>query len=255
MALLVSLGAAAVVLPAGLDEVARLFATGRYDQARALDPAEMSHGRPGEATLWAMQLAREPREALRDARGLAEDDHLPLAVRTRAALDAATIAFAQDRPGDALEILLPFLKERNQREPVTGDVPLLAGIAARTLRMPADARRYLERIDADDPAYAAARYQLGRLALDAGEHARALEAFRDAAAATGGKDLLAEAGRWQALRHLGRAAEALSVEQKILRQAPSSLAAVEVRATLARAGGRSPVPGAGGRAGAGSKPR
>ncbi len=163
-------------------------------------------------------------------------------MRTRAALDAAAVALAQDRPAAALEFLQPLLDDDRDRALLPSEVFLLAGTAARALRLPAEARRYLEMARASDPAYGAAQYQLGRIALDTGEAGRADEAFRAASAAAGGADLLADAGRWQALRRLGRAAEALAVAQKILRRAPSSLAAMEVRAALAREGEKTPAP-------------
>lgn len=227
-----------VALSATLDEVARLFRTGRYAQARALSPAEVRSGRPGEAALWGLQLADEPRLALRLARELMADDGAPLAVRSRAALDAAAVALGQDRPAVALEFLQPLLADDRDRALVPREVCLLAGTAARALRMHAEARRYLELVPAGDPAYGAAQYQLGRLALDTGEFKRAADTFQNAAAVAGGGDLLADAGRWQALRRLGRAAEAQSILQKVLSQGPSSLAAMEIRSALHREGGQ-----------------
>ncbi len=165
-----------------------------------------------------------------------------MSVRARAALDAAAIVLAQDRPAAALEFLRPLLEDDRDRGLIPGEVFLLAGMAARALRMHAEARRYLELTSAADPAYGAAQYQLGRIALDTGEFKRAADAFQAAAAAAGGANLLADAGRWQALRRLGRAAEAQSLAQKIMRHAPSSLAAMEIRATLNREGGASPAP-------------
>jgi tetratricopeptide (TPR) repeat protein len=232
---------ASAARPAALAEVARLFLAGQYAQARALDPANVASGRHGEGALWGMQLAGDPRQALRLARDLAGDDHLPQAGRVRAAVDAATIALAQGRPAAALEFLQPLTKDDRGRAVVPGEVHLLAGIAARALRMNSQASQDFGLVGADDPAYGAAQYQLGRLALDAGEFERAAEAFQTAAAVAGGTDPLADAGRWQALRRLGRAAEALTLAQKILRRAPASLAAMEVRATLAREGQAGPV--------------
>jgi tetratricopeptide (TPR) repeat protein len=237
-----SLFGASIALAAALDEVSRLFRAGRYDQARALSPAELSSGRQGEAVLWGLQLADKPREALRLATELAQDGHLPLAVRVRAALDAATVALAQDRPDAALEFLRPLIDDHRERVLIPSEVFLLAGTAARSLRMHAEARRYLELATAADPAYGAAQYQLGRIALDTGEFKRAAEAFEAASVAADGADLMADAGRWQALRRLGRAAEAQSVAQKVLRRAPSSLAAMEIRAALYREGEKAPEP-------------
>jgi tetratricopeptide (TPR) repeat protein len=233
---------ASVALPAALDEVARLFRAGRYNQARALDPAELSSGRHGEAALWGLQLAATPREALRLARDLAADGHLPVAVRARAALDGAAVALAQDRPAVALEFLQPLIDDQRDRAMIPGEVFLLAGTAARSLRLHADACRYLELVSPADPALGAAQCQLGRIALDTGEFKRAAAAFEAAAAAARGADLMAEAGRWQALSRLGRAAEAQAVAQKVLRRAPSSLAAMEIRASLQRAGEPPPAP-------------
>jgi tetratricopeptide (TPR) repeat protein len=225
-----------------LNEVSRLFCAGRYDQARALDPAGLSSGRQGEAALWGLQLADRPREALRLATELARDGHLPLPVRVRATIDAATVALAQDRPDAALEFLRPLIEDHRERVLVPSEVFLLAGTAARSLRMHAEARRYLEMTTAADPAYGPAQYQLGRIALDTGEFKRAAEAFEAASVAADGADLMADAGRWQALRRLGRAAEAQSIARKILRRAPSSLAAMEIRAALYREGEKAPAP-------------
>ncbi len=51
LVVLASLLGASVVLPAALDEVARLFRAGRYDDARALRPDAVASGRDGEAAL------------------------------------------------------------------------------------------------------------------------------------------------------------------------------------------------------------
>jgi tetratricopeptide (TPR) repeat protein len=81
----------------------------------------------------------------------------------------------------------------------------------------------------DDPAFVAARELLGRIGLESGDSELALRYFESAQRRVEGAeepDLLA--GRWRALRLLGRDSEAREIAARLLRDHPASLAAMEV---------------------------
>ncbi len=222
-------GAAAAALATSYDELALLFASGDFSQARDVDVAQVEGGARGEASLWRLRLTTDAAEAASIATELADDTTLPLAIRVQAALDGATIAQAGGRSRTALQLLLPIL-DNGDPQTLPGAVYYWAGVAARGVGLQQRAREYFASVKPGDPAFVDARYQLGRIGLESGEDELALRYFESA-----GRDRVAiarpelDAGRWQALRLLGRDVEARELAESIISNAPASLAALEVQ--------------------------
>ena len=231
--LLVLLAAAAVLLSAtwvrgSLGEVADLFRQGRYLDARQVMSTEPGgDGAPVADRIWRQRLQTEPDRAYELALDQVRDRELPTSLRVQAALDGANIELARRRPEAAWQLLQPLLEVEVDNLP--GDVYLLAG---RTLRLAGDrqrAREMLASVRPEDPAFASARELLGRIGLESGDSDLALRYFESAERHVEGAaraDLLA--GRWQALRLLGRDVEARDAAARLLREHPGSLAAMEV---------------------------
>jgi tetratricopeptide (TPR) repeat protein len=224
-----------VALAQGLfGDVAEHFRQGRYDVAReTLATAAASQGEPGEARLWQQRLATDPAAAHDLALQIVRDRGVPFPRRVQAGLDGAAAALAGSRPEAAWLLLQPLLDQSDATLP--GEVHLLAGQA---LRMAGDrqrAREMLASVRPEDPAFAAARSLLGRIGLESGDHELALRYFESAERRLGAgerPELLAE--RWQALRLLGRDLEARDAAEALLRDHPTSLAALELSELLRR---------------------
>jgi len=211
-----------------LGDVIDLFRNARYAEARAALAGSAHAGAdPAEVRLWEQRLATAPDRAQTLALAQVRDRDLPTHLRVQAGLDAASLAIARRRTEDAWQLLQPLLELPADALP--GEVFLLAG---QTLRLAGDrqrAREMLASVRPEDPAFAAARGLLARIGLESGDHELALR-YVESAARRGDPGLEAEvlAGRWQALRRLGRTLEARAVAEQLLRDHPSSLAALEV---------------------------
>lgn len=231
--LIALLAAAAVLLSAAwvsgsLGEVADLFRQARYREAREAMTAEPSGAAaPAADRIWRQRLQTDPERAYELALDQVRDRELAPALRVQAALDGAAIEVAGRRPDAAWLLLQPLLELDPENLP--GEIYLLAG---QTLRLAGDrqrAREMLASVRPEDPAFAAAREMLGRIGLETGDSELALRYFESAQRQVGGStrpDLLA--GRWQALRLLGRDVEAREAAAQLVRDHPASLAAMEV---------------------------
>jgi len=211
-----------------LQDVLDLFALARYPQARdQLAAVAAGSGAPGEVQLWQQWLATDPDQAADLALQIVRDRQAPLAVRLNAGIDGASLAIGRQRPDVAWQLLKPLLDLSPEAMP--GEVHLLAGQALRAAGDLQRAREMLATVRPDDPAFAAARSLLGRMGLEAGDHELALNYF-ELAARRVDPAALPElmAGRWQALRLLGRDLEARDLAEQLLREHPESLAAMEV---------------------------
>jgi hypothetical protein len=210
-----------------LGEVAELFRATRYDAARETLAGEPEGDDPGARQLWQQRLAEDPDEAYDLALDLVRDRSQPQERRLQAALDAAAISLTRQRPEAAWQVLAPLLELMPESLP--GEAYLLAGRTQRLVGNRQRAREMLASVRPDDPAFVAARNLLGRIGLEAGDNELALRYFESAARhgdAQAGPELLA--GRWQALRLLGRDVEARETAERLRRNHPTSLAALEV---------------------------
>lgn len=217
-----------VLAARGLDEVAAAFRGGRYGDARqALAAASGDGGGLAEVRLWQQRLSTDPDQAIDLAMQTVRDRQSSVSLRVQAGLDGAAIALARQRPDLAWPLLKPLLDLPSADLP--GDVYLLAGQALRAAGDLQRAREMLASVRPDDPAFSAARTMLGRLGLETGDVELALNYFElaerrvDPAARP---DLLA--GRWHALRQLGRDIEARDLAARLMRDHPGTLAAMEV---------------------------
>ena len=211
-----------------LGEVADLFRRGRYAEAREVLNAEPSGSQaPASDRIWRQRLQTDPDRAYELALDQIRDRELPTPIRIQAALDGTANELARQRPEAAWQLLQPLLALETEGLP--GELYLLAG---QTLRLAGDrqrAREMLASVRPEDPAFAAARELLGRIGLEDGDSELALRYFESAQRHLEGparSDLLA--GRWQALRRLGRDVEARDTAAQLLRDFPASLGAMEV---------------------------
>jgi hypothetical protein len=91
----------------------------------------------------------------------------------------------------------------------------------------------LASVRATDPAFPAARYELGRIGLRSGDTALALRYFESAGRHADAVHLPALLlGRWEALRANGQWDEATGVERELTRAHPQSLAVLVLRDLL-----------------------
>jgi len=228
------LGLPLAVAVTALDEVAELFRLARYREARqVLVATAAGSAGPGEVRLWQQRLTTDPTQAAELALQLVRDRGVPLPLRIQAGIDGAALALGRQQPDAAWQLLKPLLDLSPDGLP--GDVYLLAGQSLRMAGDPQRAREMLASVRPDDPAFAAARALLGRIGLESGDLELALNYFELAARRV---DTAAQpellAGRWQALRLLGRDLEARDLADQLLRDHPGSLAAMEVFEQLRR---------------------
>jgi tetratricopeptide (TPR) repeat protein len=221
----------AVVAATGSQEIAALFESGAYEEAQQAIDRTGEFARPGEETLWRMQLLDDPDAALTLARDAIAANAMPDAPRVAAALLAARIAYGRARYPETLRTLLPLFDELDAGA-IPGAAFVLAGLAYRAVGHPQRAREMFATVRPDDPAFARARYLLGLVALESGDSALALRYFDSAE--TVGADLRPDllAGRWRALRSAQETEEAEHVRTQLLEEAPLSLAALTVRSDV-----------------------
>lgn len=225
--LLVAVLAALPALGA-LDSVTELFQAARYGEARnALE--EGNEGlRAGEATLWQARFADDPDKALVILREGLQDKRLPDEVRIRLTLESADIEYGLGRYQSCLKALSPLLAE--DQAVVPGEAFLKAGLSCRALGSLQQAREMLASVKPGDPAFLAARYYLGDIALEQNDPALALRYFDAAVREAGsGSGHRVAGGKWRALMGEGRDEEALELESSLAREAPGSLAMLEIQ--------------------------
>lgn len=227
--LLAAGGLLAVVLPswAGFGTVADLFREGRYQEARQTLQAGGEGARPGEDILWNSRLAGSVDEALAELERARGGRDLPPAVRQRIALEMAEIHFARGDFRNCLADLEPVLDQG--QESVPGEAYLLAGLTYRLVGQLQSAREMFASVRPADPAFAQARYHLGDIGLQQGDATLALRYFESGQRSDSGLShpALLE-GQWRALRAGGDEQAALSALDRLRRQAPGSLALLEV---------------------------
>ena len=231
--LLAALVGAMVTAPslATLLGVQELFARGDYAGAGESLRAGEEGARLGEDILWRSRLAQQPEQAVDLLQASLNDSRLPLPTRQRMALELAEIHFARGDYRDCLTVLKGIIAEAEEGLP--GEAYLLAGMTQRLVGNIQGAREMLASVRPADPAFPRARYYLGSIGLQQGDHALALRYFE-----SGMQNLPAEAqpelqaGRWQALRMAGRSDEAGGVRDLLSRENPGSLALLEINRIL-----------------------
>lgn len=200
----------------------------RYAEAReVLGQLASSTPEAPRLRLWGQRLAADPERALELATSQVRDRQLDLGQRIAAAVDGAAVAYAAGDLDGAWALLQPLLDVAPQQLP--GDYHVLAGLVLNRGGQRQRAREMLASVGPDDPAFLTARTLLGRIGLEAGDNELALRYFESAARHTQREHPELLAGRWQALRLLGRDVEAREIYRRLLDDHPASLAALEVR--------------------------
>jgi hypothetical protein len=213
---------------AALDTVANLFQDARYEEAREALQEGGEGFRAGEAVLWQSRLTTDPADALVILREGMADGRLPLAVRTRMALDSADIEFGLGHYQSSIKILAPLLNDDQGTLP--GDVYLRAGLALRALGNLQKAREMLASVKPQDPAFMLARYYLGDIALEQNDPSLALRYFESAAGGNeSGPHPRVAGGQWRALLAENRDQDAQGLEKALGRDNPGSLAMLEIQ--------------------------
>lgn len=219
----------AAVLPswAGFGTVADLFRDGKYDAARQALQAGGEGARPGEDALWHSRLAGSVDEALTALEKARGQGNLPPEVQQRIALELAEIHFARGDYRACLAALEPMLGMG--QETVPGEAYLLAGMTFRLVGQLQSAREMLASVRPTDPVFPLARYHLGDIGLQQGDHTLALRYFESGQRSGSGNEnpALLE-GQWRALRAEGDEAKARGVLDHLKSRFPGSLALLEV---------------------------
>ena len=204
------------------------FAAGSYARARDQLNLEGANWRPGEEIIWRVSLTDNVQEALALLDGARQDDRLPDPVRMRMAMETAGIEFARGRYREAYLALRPWLQ--TGQDEVPGAAFLRAALSLRALGQPQQARELLASVRPDDPAFPAARYYLGDIALDQGDPNLALRYLAGAQTAYGEPDGVTISGtRWRALLASADTAAAQSLSNDLARRHPEALANLEIR--------------------------
>ena len=211
------------------DPLSAAYAEARYEDARtALGQLVADEPDRPELQLWGQRLTTDPDRALELAVSQVRDRELPLAQRIHAALDGSAIALSRGDVEIAWGLLGPLLDVAPELVP--GAVYLQAGRVGRLAGDPQRAREMLASVLPSDPSFLAARELLGRIGLENGNNELALRYF-ESAERHGGEDENPEllAGRWYALRLLGRDIEARELADQLEAKHAMTLAAMEVR--------------------------
>ncbi len=208
-----------------------LFNAGDYEGARQNLHTGEEGARLGEDILWRSRLAASPEEACDLLGAAVNDSRLPGPTRQRMVLELAELQFARGNYQDCLKVLKGAMSQEEQDLP--GEAYLLAGMTYRLLGQVQSAREMLASVRPGDPAFVRARYYLGTIGLQQGDHALALRYFQSGAQGDRDRtqpDLLG--GQWQALRLAGQAADARGLQQSLNQDHPGSLALLEINRIL-----------------------
>lgn len=211
------------------DPLSAAYAEARYDDARtALGQLVADEPDRPELQLWGQRLTTDPDRALELAVSQVRDRELPLAQRINAALDGSAIAISRGDVEIAWGLLGPLLDVAPELVP--GAVYLQAGRVGRLAGDQQRAREMLASVLPSDPCFLAARELLGRIGLENGDNELALRYFESAERRGGeGENPELLAGRWYALRLLGRDVEARELADRLDSKYGMTLAAMEVR--------------------------
>jgi len=216
---------------AAFNAVSDLFQEGRYDEAMEALADGGDGARPGEEALWRSRLQSTPDQALDLLDQNVKNGQLPAFVRVRSALEMADILFARGEFERLIRLLDPLVNDTETDAP--GAVYLPLGLAYRAGGNLQQAREMLASVRPSDPVFGLARFYLGDIALQLGDHSLALRYFQAAedGAATPIKARI-QAGRWQALRAAGRNDDAAQLVTNLRNTAPGSLSLLEINRLL-----------------------
>jgi cell division septation protein DedD len=214
---------------ADFDQVAMLFASGAWDQARGQAAEAGSGARPAESVLWRSRLATDTTSALDLLREGLTQKRLGRQVRARLALETADLELGRGHPSEALAVLTPLLKEGND---LPGDVPLVAARALLTLGRGPRAGELLATVRPSDPAFARSQALLGDIAIARGDGAQALRWYDAADQADPQLRRRTVAGRCRAMLLGGRVGEVEALAAQLDALDPGSLALLEIRRAL-----------------------
>ncbi len=244
--LLVVAGAAvALLVPlmvrGGVADLAALFAQARYDEATShLEAEPLPASRPAEDLLWQVRLSNDPDETIELCRTALRDTRLLEAVRCQFVLQLTTVEYGRGRYVAALEPLLALVDDH--KEPLPGEVHLLAGLCYRALGEEQRSREMFASVRAHDPAFAWARYYLGSLGIEQGDLSLATRYFESAARSElAGRMPLVQAGIWEAMRLDGQTASAAALRDRVQEEFPTSLAVLQIQEILRREAAELPV--------------
>lgn len=215
-----------VLARAGFEQVADLYAAGSWEQARATVSGRMADARKAEAALWQSRLAPDPTTALRILHDAASDKRLAHAVRVRLALETAELELGRGHPAEAIAVLAPMLRDR---EDLPGQVPILAARALLAVGRGPRARELLAGVRVTDPAYAQSRAILGDIALAQGDGTQALRWYDAADQADPALWMRTVSGRCRALLLKDMPDEVDALESRLMEADPGSLALLEIR--------------------------
>ena len=226
-------GVMVLTLPsvAGLSSVSELFKQGRYDDARRSLQSGGEGSRPGEEVLWKSRLSTDVEAAVKLLESSRTDSNLPEVIQERIALELAEIYFARTDFQNCVAVLRPLIDKGNEKLP--GEIYLLAGLAYRLLGNAQTAREMLASVRPSDPAFTQARFYLGDIGLQQGDHSLALRYFESGirdGSTRDNPDL--KAGKWRALRAAGQNQEAQAILDGLQKDLSGSLALLDINRTL-----------------------
>jgi len=226
---MVILGALVVGVAGGAGDwlaVADHFRAGEY--AEAGSALAVAGDRSTQALYWDWRLEREPDQALSLIDALRRESNLPAGTRIQLALEEAEIHFGRGHFQAALAGLEELIEAE---ERVPGRVHLLAGLCNWSLQRVQRSREAFATIRKTDPAFALARYYLGRIGLENGDTALALRYFASAEKGELADRLLAlQVCTWEGLRQSGRLDEAATLGSRLLAQHPRCLDVIPLQA-------------------------
>jgi len=146
--------------------------------------------------------------------------------RAISALEIANIEFGLGRYQSSFKALAPLFEEDQGELP--GAIYLRAGLCLRALGNLQQAREMLASVKPRDPAFLAARYYLGDIALEQHDAALALRYFDSALTAQSGAQSRIAGGQWRAFRAEGRDQEAIDLQESLASADPGCLAMLEI---------------------------
>jgi DNA mismatch repair protein MutS len=215
--------------------VRHLFEAGRYEDAilRVQEGSQQggAGSRLAEDILWRSRLAATPEQACQLLESVARDSRLPIPARQRLNLELAELQFGRGRFQECLGTLNYLLAD--DPESLPGEAYILAGMTHRLLGQLQKAREMFASVRPGDPAFPRARYFLGDIGLQQGDHNLALRYFESGLQNSGDRnqpDLLG--GQWQALRLADRGSDAAGLREQLARHSPGSLALLDINRIL-----------------------